>query len=124
MPALTLEQLVELTGNDAKRPASDVKSQWRSIVEQANDVGEVIVTNYNRPEVVVVSVEHYAKLKEQAAVNDPLARIRAQLDRELACLNEPGAGAKLREIFAATPEDLARAANAAESRARLAKRES
>lgn len=121
MPALTLEQLVELTGNDAKRPASDMKSQWRSIVEQANDVGEVIVTNYNRPEAVVMSVEHYARLKEQAVVNDPLARIRANLDRELAVLNEPGAGAKLLEIFRSTPEEIAEAANAAEARARLAK---
>lgn len=124
MPAMTLEQLEELTGSQARRPASDVKSQWRSIVEQANEVGNVIVTNYNRPEAVVVSVEHYAKLKEQAAANDPLARVRADLDRELAWLKGPGAGAKLREIFAATPEDLARAANAAESRASLAKRES
>jgi prevent-host-death family protein len=124
MPALTLEQLVELTGNDARRPASDVKSQWRSIVEQANDVGEVIVTNYNRPEVVVVSVDHYAKLKEQAAVNDPLARIRAKLDRELAWMNEPGGAEKLLEIFHSTPEEIARAANAVEARARLAKRES
>ena len=124
MPALTLEQLVELTGNDARRPASDVKSQWRSIVEQANDVGEVIVTNYNRPEVVVVSVDHYAKLKERAAANDPLARIRAELDRELAVLNMPGAGEKLLEIFHSTPEEIARAANAAASRASLAKRES
>lgn len=124
MPALTLEQLVELIGNDARRPASDVKSQWRSIVEQANDIGEVIVTNYNRPEVVVVSVDHYAKLKEQAATNDPLARIRAELDRELAVLNQPGAGEKLLEIFHSTPEEIARAANAAASRASLAKRES
>jgi prevent-host-death family protein len=115
MPALTLEQLMELTGNDARRSASDVKSQWRSIVEQANDVGEVIVTNDNRPEVVVMSVDHYAKLKEQAASNDPLARIRAQIDRELACLREPGAGAKLREIFHSTPEEIAKAANSAAS---------
>lgn len=123
MPALTLEQLVELTGNDASRPASDVKSQWRSIVEQANDVGEVIVTNYNRPEVVVVSVDHYAKLKEQAAANDPLARIRAKLDRDLAWMNEPGGAEELRAIFRATPEEIAEAANAM-ARASLVKRES
>lgn len=123
MPALTLEQLVELTGHDAKRPASDVKSQWRSIVEQANDVGEVIVTNYNRPEVVVVSVDHYAKLKEQAAANDPLARIRAKLDRDLAWMNEPGGAEELRAIFRATPEEIAEAANAM-ARASLVKRES
>ena len=124
MPAMTLEQLQELTGSQTRRPASDVKSQWRSIVEQANEVGNVIVTNYNRPEAVVVSVEHYAKLKEQAAANDPLARVRAQIDRELAWLNEPDAGEKLMAIFHSTPEEIAAAANAMEARERLAKRES
>ena len=124
MPAMTLEQLQELTGSQARRPASDVKSQWRSIVEQANDLGEVIVTNYNRPEAVVVSVEHYAKLKERAAANDPLARIRAELKRELACLKEPGAGEKLMAIFHSTPEEIAAAANALAARESLAKRES
>lgn len=124
MPAMTLEQLEELTGSQARRPASDVKSQWRAIVEQANEVGNVIVTNYNRPEAVVVSVEHYAKLKEQAAANDPLARVRAQIDRELAWLKEPGAGDKLRALFRSTPEEIGEAANAMEARERLAKRES
>ena len=124
MPAMTLEQLEELTGSQATRSASEVKSQWRSIVDQANDVGEVIVTNYNRPEVVVVSVDHYAKLKEQAAANDPLARIRADLDRKLAWLSKPDAGAKLRAIFNSTPEEIAEAANALAARQSLAKRES
>lgn len=124
MPSMTLEQLEELTGSQARRPASDVKSQWRSIVDQANDIGEVIVTNYNRPEVVVVSVDHYAKLKEQAAANDPLARIHADLDRKLAWLNKPDAGAKLDAIFNSTPEEIAKAANALAARQALAKRES
>lgn len=124
MPSMTLEQLEELTGSQAKRSASDVKSQWRSIVDQANDVGEVIVTNYNRPEVVVVSVDHYAKLKEQAAANDPLARIRAELDEKLAWLSKPGAAAELKAIFNSTPEEIAEAANAMAARESLAKRES
>ena len=124
MPSMTLEQLEELTGSQAKRPASDVKSQWRSIVEQANDVGEVIVTNYNRPEAVVMSVEQYAKLKEQVVANDPLARIRADLDRRLAWLKEPGAADELREIFDSTPEEIAEAANEEAARESLAKRES
>jgi prevent-host-death family protein len=124
MPAMTLEQLEELTGKQVRRPASDMKSHWRAIVEQANDEGQVIVTNYNRPEAVVLSVEHYAKLKEQALANDPLARLRAQFDRELAPLREPGAGDKLRAIFAMSPEEMAKAANAAEARASRAKRES
>jgi len=45
--------------------------------------------------------------------NDSLRRLREALDRELAVLQAPGAEEKLREIFDATPEEMADAANAA-----------
>jgi prevent-host-death family protein len=116
MTAMTLAQLEELAGNHTKHSASDVKSRWRDIVDEANNLGEVIVTSYNKPEVVVVSIEHYARLKKQAKANDPLATLRAEWDRELAVLREPGAGDKLREIFAASPEEIAAAVNARHAR--------
>jgi prevent-host-death family protein len=112
MTAMTLAQLEELAGNHTKHSASDVKSRWRDIVDEANNLGEVIVTSYNKPEVVVVSIDHYAKLKKQAKENDPMAKIRADLDRELAWLKEPGAGDKLRAVFNLTPEEIAQAVNA------------
>jgi len=98
------------------RPASDVKGHWRDIVEEVNANGEVVVTNYNRPAVVVVSMERYAKLKKDATAHDPLVALREEFDRKLAVLRQPGAGEKLREIFNATPAEIARAANAAARR--------
>ena len=109
---MTLQELEAIAGEHT-RPASDVESQWHSIVEEANEFGEVVVTNDNGPEVVVMSVEQFVNLKTQA---DPMTRLRAQWDRELAVLREPGAGDKLREFIASTPEQLAEAANAAERR--------
>jgi prevent-host-death family protein len=100
------------------RRASDVKGHWRDIVDEVNEVGEVVVTNYNRPEVVVVSIERYAKLKKDAAARDPLAELRAEWDKELAWLREPGAGNRLRKLFAASPGEIAKAANAAARRKR------
>lgn len=44
--------------------------------------------------------------------NDPLRRLREDFDRELAVLRAPGAADRLREIFDATPEEMADAANA------------
>ena len=110
---ITIDELEQLAGTHATRPATDVKARWRTIVEEANAVGQVIVTNHNRPEAVVMSVDEYTELKARAAKHDPMARIQAKLDRELACLNEPGAGARLLEIFHSTPEEIAAAANAA-----------
>ncbi len=99
-------------------PASDVKGHWRDIVEEVNANGEVVVTNYNRPAVVVVSMERYAKLKKDAASNDPLAWLRAEFDKEMAVLRQPNAGQKLRKIFAASPAEIAKAANATAIRKR------
>jgi prevent-host-death family protein len=96
-----------------KRAASHVKSHWRDIVKEANANGEVVVTNYNRPEVVVVSMERYAKLKNDAIARDPLSALRAEFDRQLAVLRQPDASQKLQKAFASTPADIAKAANAA-----------
>jgi hypothetical protein len=98
------------------RPASDIKDHWRDIVADAKANGEVFVTHYNRPEVVVVSIDRYSKLKADAAANDPLTTLRAEFDRELAYLREPEAGGTLRRLFDATPDELARAANEASLR--------
>ena len=106
---MTLQELEAIAGEHT-RPASDVESQWHSIVEEANEFGEVVVTNEDGPEAVVMSVEQFVNLKKQA---DPMTRLRAEWDRKLAWLREPGAGDKLREIFASTPEQIAEAANAA-----------
>jgi prevent-host-death family protein len=100
------------------RAASHVKSHWRDIVKEANANGEVVVTSYNRPEVVVVSMERYAKLKNDAMAGDPLSTLRAEFDRELAVLRQPGASRKLHKAFAATPAEIAKAANDAAGRKR------
>lgn len=100
------------------RAASEVKGHWRDIVDEVNANGEVVVTNYNRPEVVVVSMERYAKLKKEAAAQDPLAALRAEFDQELAVLRQPNAGRTLRKIFAAMPAEIAKAANVTRRRKR------
>jgi prevent-host-death family protein len=95
------------------RSAAEVKNHWREIVADAKASGEVFVTHYNRPEVVVISIDRYSKLKAEAEANDPLTTLRAEFDRELAYLREPGAGAELLRLFRdATPEEIAHAANA------------
>jgi prevent-host-death family protein len=115
MPHMSMMQLEQLAGEHSTRPASDVKAHWRDIVQEANALGEVIVTSYNRPVVVVVSVEHFAELKTQALASDPLRQLRGEFDRELATLREAGAAEKLQAASASTPEEIANAANAAPS---------
>ena len=99
-----------------KRAASEVKARWRDIVAEAKAHGEVLVTNHERPEVVVLSLDRYTKLKNDAAANDPLATLRTEFDRELAILRDAGASSRLRQVFASTPAQLGRAANRAAPR--------
>jgi prevent-host-death family protein len=94
-----------------------VKGRWRDIVDEVNANGEVVVTNYNRPAVIVVSMERYAKLKKDAAAHDPLVALRAEFDRELDILRQAKTTGKLRKVFASTPAAIARAANTANAAA-------
>lgn len=111
--ALSMAQLEDVAGPHTTRAASEVKSHWRRIVEEARE-HEVIVTNYNRPEVVVMSAERYAKLQKAAQANDPLRQLHEEFTRRFDCLQGPEAAEKLRRAFNATPEEIAEAANAAE----------
>jgi prevent-host-death family protein len=107
----TMTQLEAVTGKHTTHPASDVKANWESIVEEARQQ-EVIVTNPDGADVVVMSASRYVALQAKARANDPVGRLYEEFRRELAPLRAPGAGDKLRAIFAATPEEMAEAANA------------
>jgi hypothetical protein len=61
-------------------------------------------------------MERSAKLRNDAIARERLAALRAELDRELAMLRQPNAGQRLRKIFAASPSEIAKAANAAARR--------
>ena len=111
---MTMNELAAIAGRHSTHTASDVKANWRTIVKEARE-GEVIVTNYNRPEAVVISVERYAKLKAAAQTKDPLQRLRDEFERELSVLRTAGAASKLRDIFDTSPEEMADVANAAAS---------
>jgi hypothetical protein len=56
--------------------------------------------------------------KDSDEYRDALNALRAEFDRELAVLRQPGASQKLQEAFDATPAEIAKAANAALRRKR------
>lgn len=98
----SLAAILDLTGADTPvHPASDIKSGWSQIVENAVRHGEVIVTHHRRPEVVVMDVATYADLVRRAESNSPLRFLRADFDRRFAQLNTRAGAAKLRTIAAA-----------------------
>lgn len=100
------------------RTASEVKERWRDVVADAKRHGEVTVTNHERPEVVVLSMDRYEELKREAHANDPLQTLHRRFESELAALRAPDAPSRLRNAFRATPVQIARAANAARAKRR------
>jgi prevent-host-death family protein len=88
-----------------RTPASDVKKQgWRGVMRSVQRSGKVVVTNHNQPEAVILSTEEYsAMVSALRAANSnmasPLDALRRRFDEQLAALDAPDAGARMRELF-------------------------
>jgi len=109
----------EVRERDGSWPASSIRTHWRDIVADVNTNGEVVVTHHNRAEVVVVSLARYEQLNRRANANEALTALRAEFDREMSVLRQPGAVKKLRQLSDVTPEEIAKAANAAAARRKV-----
>jgi len=112
MANISITDIEAIAGKHTVRQASEVKSNWRAIVKEAQKK-EVIVTNYNQPEAVVMSAERYAELQKAVKANDPMKRLREEWEQKLAVLNEPGSSERMDAWFNASPQEIADTINAA-----------
>jgi PHD/YefM family antitoxin component YafN of YafNO toxin-antitoxin module len=93
--------------NLARKPVSDVKRQgWRGIMRTVDAAGQVLMTNHDQPEAVILSLPEYRLLTElagrvQRENQSKLERLSRAFDAELALLRQPDAGDRLRKAFAA-----------------------
>ncbi|WP_433851350.1 type II toxin-antitoxin system prevent-host-death family antitoxin [Stenotrophomonas nitritireducens] len=79
-----------------KTPASDIKAKgWPGLMRKVLRNGAVVVTNHNHPQAVVVSVEEYQRLVDQANGHSAAAQraqslqaLQAEFDAHLATLQE------------------------------------
>lgn len=92
-------------GNLARKPVSDLKREgWRGVMRQVGTMGQLLMTNHEQPEAVILSLAAYRQLTEQAgraAREDEqrLQRLSQAFDDELAALRQPDAAERLREAF-------------------------
>ena len=119
----TAERKTNLTLADrlaglATEPATSIKSLgWKKILAKVLVKGRLVVTNHNTPEAVVLSIKEFTTLLDRAAQNDPLVTLKRQFEDRLAVLRTPQAGQRLQAAFTATPEQIAEAADQAQSKA-------
>jgi PHD/YefM family antitoxin component YafN of YafNO toxin-antitoxin module len=88
-----------------RKPVSDVKREgWRGIMRSVDSAGTLLMTNHDQPEAVILSLQEYRLLTEQAAraqrdSQHKLERLSRAFDAELAVLQQPSAGERLRAAF-------------------------
>jgi len=88
-----------------RTPASDFKKKgWRGIAQSVAREGRVLITNHNRPEAVILSVEHYQAMTR--ALNEmesrreaELKELRRRFDQRLEALKADDAGERLRDVL-------------------------
>lgn len=95
----------DLTETLVRTPASDIKKVgWRGVMKSVNREGQVLVTNHDSPEAVILSVETYTALANalraaEAQQEQKLAALRRRFDQRLASLESDDAGERLREVL-------------------------
>ena len=89
-----------------RTPASDVKKLgWRGVMRSVAREGQVVVTNHDTPEAVILSAETYdAILRALEAAAAPqrsaLEDLQARFDERLSALQADDAGDRLRSLMA------------------------
>jgi PHD/YefM family antitoxin component YafN of YafNO toxin-antitoxin module len=90
-----------------RKPVSDVKREgWRGVMGAVDAAGKVLMTRHERPEAVILSLREYSLLTELAGRTQrddqsKLEQLALAFDAELAVLQQPDAGDRLRQAFGA-----------------------
>lgn len=90
-----------------RKPVSDVKRDgWRGVMNVVDATGTVLMTNHDRPEAVIMSLNEFRTLTERAerVLRDEqlkLDQLTRAFDAELSALKQADAGDRLRQAFGA-----------------------
>lgn len=90
-----------------RKPVSDVKREgWRGVMKGVGAAGKLLMTNHDRPEAVILSLQEFRRLTELAdsALRDKehkLEKLSQAFDAELAVLRQADASSRLRQAFGA-----------------------
>lgn len=105
MPAASLPDTDHDLSGLARKPVSDVKREgWRGVMKSVDAEGKVLMTNHDRPEAVILSLQAYQHLsalaeRVQDADQRRLQALSQAFDQELSVLKAADAGDRLREAF-------------------------
>src|SRR5579859_697735 len=87
-------------------PATVAKNEFGRVLDAALEHGAVAITRHDTVKAVLVSAEEYRRLKGEK----PIDTLREEWDAMFEEMQKPGYRQAMRRAFAATPEELGRAA--------------
>lgn len=84
--------------------ATSIKGSWRDVVKSVQKSGRLVVTNHKEPEVIILSLEVYAKLTRDAGEGEiarktALDALSQRFDERLASFEDSNAGSHLRSMM-------------------------
>jgi PHD/YefM family antitoxin component YafN of YafNO toxin-antitoxin module len=85
--------------------ATDVKTHgWKALLRSLSSQGELVITNHQQPEAVILSTQRYQDLvnairEAQQASPDPLVQLRKRFDERLSALEAGDASDRLRDLM-------------------------
>lgn len=94
--------------------ATEVKNSFGRMLDTTLRGGALVITKHDQPAAVLLSWDEFQAL--DAARHQPLVALAGEFDDLLAQMQTPTARKGLKRAFAATPEEMGRAAAAAARR--------
>ncbi len=88
-----------------RKPVSDIKREgWRGVMKCVGAAGKLLMTNHDRPEAVILSLQEFELLTElaESALRDKQHKLEVlsqAFDDELAVLRQADAADRLRQAF-------------------------
>jgi prevent-host-death family protein len=88
--------------------ATDAKNEFGRVLENVIRGGRVFITKHDAPKAVLISIDDFETLSRSAT--SKLNALSGEFDEMLARMQLPGARARMKDAFDATPRQLGRAA--------------
>jgi antitoxin Phd len=107
-PGSVGRSVVSRSGNVVTMTSTEAQNGFGRLLEAVARDRTVLIKKHNVTQAVVMSVDRYEALTR--AESPMLDTLTAEFDELLACMQTPESRAAMREAFAASPEELGRAA--------------
>lgn len=96
-------------------PTSNLKNEFKSVFDTMMQSGPVSITRNRKREAILLPAELYDRIVKELEAKDPLKQLRAEYDNRFSKMQTADTQSAYEDAFAASPQELGRAAVAGAS---------